>query len=94
MEHYKIVKKTFVGINDHGDLTERSKYKVYHKVLGLFWERMCTHYMFSDGSTTLSADPVGFDNEETAEKFIRTYHENRFKIGTYTIETVKNIDLE
>lgn len=94
MEHYKIVKKTFVGINEYGNITEKSRYKAYHKVLGLFWERMCTRFMLLDGSTTFSADTVGFDNEETAEKFIRTYHENRFKIGKYTIETVKNIDLE
>lgn len=94
MEHYKIVKKTFAGINEYGNLTEKSRYKAYHKVFGLFWERMYGYSMCNDGCTRFCADTIGFDNEETAEKFIRTYHENKFKIGKYTIETVKNIDLE
>lgn len=94
MEHYKIVKKTYTGIDNHANITEKSKYKVYHKVFGFLWERLTAFSMHMDGCTMFSADSVAFDTEEDAEKFIRVFHENRFKINEYTIETVKKLDLE
>ena len=94
MEHYKIVKKTYTGIDHHGNITEKSKYKAYHKILGFIWERMTAFRMYSDGCTMMASDSVAFDTEEDAERFIRVFHENRFKINNYTIETVKKLDLK
>jgi hypothetical protein len=94
MEHYKIVKKTYTGIDHHGNITEKSKYKAYHKILGFIWERMTAYSMLSDGCTAFASDSVAFNTEEDAERFIRVFHENRFKINNYTIETVKKLDLK
>ena len=93
MKHYKIVKKTFYGINHHAELTEKSKFKCYQKI-GWFWFRMNAYSMSPSGSTFSCEDEVAFDTIEQAERFIRMYHLASNKIGKYTIETIKKIDLE
>jgi len=92
MEHYKIIKKTFYGIDEHG-IKEQSVYKAYHKWF-IFWLRLKTVEMYHDGSTLLNTNNASFKNIESAENFIKIYHEHRYKIGNYTIETVKKIDLK
>ena len=49
--------------------------------------------MFSDGSTSIGSD-VAFKHLENCENFIHAYHKYYDKMNTYTIETVKKIDLE
>lgn len=94
MKHYKIVKKTFYGISQYGDINEQVKFRPYVKVLGLFWEQLQTYRIFNDGSTMCSGSSVAFDSLEAAEKFVHQYHKVHDKVGSYTIETVSRIDLD
>lgn len=93
MKHYKIVKKTFYGIDRYGELTEKSKFKCYQKI-GWIWNIMNAYSMSNSGSTYITGDEVAFDTIEEAENFIKGYHKCHNKINKYIIETVKKIDLE
>ena len=90
MKHYKIVKKTFYGLNREG-LTE-SSYFIPFKKVGIFWERIKEYHMYSCGF--ISDSDIGFNSLERAEDFIKRYHEYRNKVGTYSLEVVAKIDLE
>lgn len=96
MEHYKIVKTSYFGIDLHGDTLETSKFKCYHRKNFMFfhwWEEMKTTEMPYTNSTIVSDHEATFIHLENAEKFIHKYHELRHKVGKYTCETVENIDL-
>ena len=90
MKHYKIVKKTFYGINGEG-LTENSYFIPFKKV-GFWWERIKEHHMYSCGS--ISDLDIGFDFLEQAENFIKEYHKYRNKVGKYSLEVIEKIDLK
>ena len=90
MKHYKIVKKTFYGLNREG-LTE-SSYFIPFKKVGFWWERIKDYHMYSCGF--ISDSDIGFDSLERAEDFIKRYHKYRNKVGTYSLEVVEKIDLE
>lgn len=96
MEHYRIVKVSYVGIDLHGDIDTTSKFRCYHResFLGFhWWEPMKTVEMPYSNSTIISDKEATFVHLENAEKFIYKYHEFRHKVGKYTCETVENIDL-
>ena len=69
MKHYKIIKKTFVTIDEYGNVDEKSTYIPYMKVMW-WWEHI------------------------TLPEFVHIYHKYHNKIGKFTIETIKKIDLE
>ena len=91
MKHYKIVKKTFVTIDEYGNVEEKSTYIPYMKVMW-WWEHITLPSMYSSGFVTSS--DAGFKSLEKCEEFVYIYHKYHNKIGTFTIETVKKIDLE
>lgn len=91
MKHYKIEKKTFYGINKHGEVTEQSTYKCYIKVW-FWWEPLKSYDMYDCGS--IFDHSIGFDDIKKAENFIYKYHENRNKVGRYEISVVEKINLE
>lgn len=93
MKHYKIVKKTFYSLNKNGELEEKSVYRPYIKHWLFGWVQLSNKMMFDDGSTSIDSE-VAFDYIENCEKFIHAYHKYHDKMNTYTIETVKKIDLE
>jgi hypothetical protein len=90
MKHYKIIKKTFVSLNEHG-VSENSTYIPYQKI-GLFWFKLNTCEMYSCGF--VHTNDTGFKNLEECEDFIKTYHKYHDKVGKYTVETIKTIDLK
>ena len=97
MEHYKIVKTSYVGIDLHGDTSETSKFKCYHResFLGFhWWESMKTAEMPYDNSTIVRDREATFIHLENAENFIHKYHELRHKVGKYTYEVIENINLK
>lgn len=97
MEHYKIVKTSFIGINLYGDTTETSKFKCYHRKDFMFfhwWEEMKTSEMPYDNSTIISDREATFVHLGNAEKFIHKYHKQRNKVGKYTYKIVEKIDLD
>ena len=73
MTHYKIVKKTYYGINQYGEILEDSLYKPYIRIWP-FWIQLSTKKMYSDGSNPLGSE-VAFKNIDAAEQFIQKYHE-------------------
>lgn len=91
MKHYKIVKKTFVSIDKHGSVEENSTFIPYVKVMW-WWVHLNTNAMYSCGY--ISTSDTGFSSLENCEEFILKYHKYYNKIGKYTIETIKKIDLE
>ena len=93
MKHYKIIKKTFYSLEKDGELHSESLYKPYIKCW-FGWKQLSNQTMFSDGSTSTFGSDVAFKHLENCEKFIHAYHKYYNKINTYTIETVKKIDLE
>lgn len=90
MKHYKIVKKTFYGLNKEG-LTESSYFIPFIKV-GFWWERIKQYHMYSCGY--VSDSDVGFSSLERAEDFIKKYHKYHNKVGKYSLEVVEKLDLE
>jgi hypothetical protein len=92
MKHYKIVKKTFYSLGKDSELHSESVYKPYIK-WWFWWIQLSKKVMFDDGSTSIGSE-VAFKNYENCEKFIYAYHKYYNKMNTYTIETVKKIDLE
>jgi len=93
MKHYKIVKKTFYSLEKDGTLHTDSVYRPYIKHWLFGWIQLSHKLMFNDGSTSMDHE-VAFNNIENCEKFIHAYHKYYDKMNTYTIETVKRIDLE
>ena len=91
MKHYKIVKKTFVTIDEYGNVDEKSTYIPYMKVMW-WWEHITLPEMYSSGFVTSS--DTGFRSLEKCEEFVHIYHKYHNKIGKFTIETIKKIDLE
>lgn len=89
MTEYKIEKKTFYGIDKNGEINEESLFRPYIK-RWWGWEQLKEYSMHSDGSNSFGLE-VAFKHIENAENFIRGYHKNRHKIGTYTIKTVEYI---
>ena len=94
MTHYKIVKKTYYGIDKTGEISEESKFRPYKRYLWLFWTQLQTYSIFSDGSTVCAGSNIAFDILEDAEIFIHKYHANKHKVGTYTLETIEKINLK
>lgn len=90
MTHYKIVKKTYYGINDRGEILEDSLYRPYIRVWP-FWIQLSTKQMHHDGSNPIGTE-VAFKHIEDAEHFIMMYHKNKKKIGSYKLETVEYIN--
>ena len=91
MKHYKIIKKTFVSIDTYGNVEEKSTYLPYIKKFW-WWVRLNATEMYNTGF--IRSSDTGFHSLENCEEFILKYHKYHNKIGKYTVETVKKIDLE